>query len=133
FSCLWSQKVFTDHSRENFKTTVTSILPLLQYHILCLPLYKNFMIKVTPIVYSLLLATTAIGEDNGKGKPGRLRIQDIGHGRILEERNIKPAKAEVGKVKLCHNDNKDEICPWKNIEPSANALKAHLAHGDYEG
>ena len=42
-------------------------------------------------------------------------------------------QAEAGKVKLCHKDSEDETCPWKNIEPSANALKAHLAHGDYEG
>jgi hypothetical protein len=36
-------------------------------------------------------------------------------------------------VKLCHKDDNDGTCPWKNIELSANALNAHLAHGDYDG
>lgn len=50
------------------------------------------MIKVIPIIYSLLLATPSIGESTGKGKLGRLRTEDIGVGRKLKEKTAKAAK-----------------------------------------
>ena len=85
------------------------------------------MIKVKPIIYFLLLSTAATGESTGKGQPGRLRTQDIEHGRALKGKNTKAAKVCVlhvqNSILLIHDCTNLSSTHTVNFHPIGRSWK----------